>query len=118
MDIDIRWRSELPPGDAPWNLRGGDVLLSVRLTPKASRDEIAGVARLADGRSIMKVRVRAAPEDGKANEALLRLLAKTLGVPPSAVRIEWGAGGRTKTLRLQGDSASMVGRLERLRFPD
>jgi uncharacterized protein (TIGR00251 family) len=118
MDIAIKSRIELPRGDAPWNLRGGDVVLSVRLTPKASRDEIAGVARFADGRSILNVRVRAAPEDGNANEALLRLLAKTLGVPPSAVRVEWGAGGRTKTLRVQGDSASMVGRLERLRFPD
>ena len=106
------------PGVAPWNLRGGDVLLSVRLTPKASRDEIAGVARLADGRSILKVRVRAAPEDGKANGALRRLVAKTLGVPARAVRLEWGAGGRVKTLCLQGDVARLMGRLERLRFPD
>jgi len=117
MDIDIKSRSE-PLGAAPWNLRGDDVLLSVRLTPKASRDEIDGVARLADGSLILKVRVRAAPEDGKANEALLRLLAKTLGVPARAVRLEWGAGGRVKTLCLQGDAASLMGRLERLRFPD
>jgi uncharacterized protein (TIGR00251 family) len=118
MDIDIKSRSEPPPGGAPWNLRGGDVLLSVRLTPKASRDEIAGVARLADGSPILKVRVRAAPQDGEANEALLRLLAKTLGVPPSAVQLEWGAGGRVKILCLQGDAANLMGRLERLRFPD
>jgi uncharacterized protein len=118
MDIAIKSRIEPPPGDAPWNLRGGDVLLSIRLAPKASRDEIDGVARLADGRSILKVRVRAAPEDGKANEALLRLLSKTLGVPARAVRLEWGAGGRVKTLCLQGDAASLMGRLERLRFPD
>ena len=118
MDIDIKSRSEPPPSGPPWNLRGGDVLLSVRLTPKASRDEIAGVARPADGSPVLKVRVRAAPENGKANEALLRLLAKSLGVPPSAVRLEWGAGGRMKTLCLQGNAASLMGRLERLRFPD
>jgi uncharacterized protein len=118
MDIAIKSRIEPPPGGAPWNLRGDDVVLSVRLTPNASRDEIDGVARIADGSPILKVRVRAAPEGGKANGALLRLLAKTLGVPARTVRLEWGARGRMKTLCLQGDAASLMGRLERLRFPD
>jgi uncharacterized protein len=117
MDIDIKSRSE-PLGGAPWNLRGGDVVLSVRLTPKASCDEIDGVARIADGSPILKVRVRAAPEHGKAKSALLRLLAKTLGIPARAVRLDWGAGGRIKTVRLEGDTASLMGRLERLRFAD
>jgi len=92
------------------------VVLSVRLTPKASCDAIDGVACLADGRSILKVRVRAVPEGGKANVALLRLVAKTLGVPARAIRLERGDGSRTKTLCPQGDAASLVARLECLRF--
>ncbi len=89
-------------------------MLSVRLTPKASRDEVDGIALLADGRAVLQARVRAIPEDGKANHALLRLLAKTLRIPASAVRLESGAGGRIKTVYLQGDAASLVARLARV----
>ena len=63
--------------NVPWHLRDNELFLSVRLTPKSSRDEIDGIGLLADGRSILKVRVRAVPENGKPNTALLRLLAKT-----------------------------------------
>jgi uncharacterized protein YggU (UPF0235/DUF167 family) len=76
----------------------------VRLTPKSSRDEIGGLDRLADGRMILKVRVRALPQDGEANEALLRLIAKALHIPQASVRIEAGASGRVKTLSLAGDT--------------
>jgi uncharacterized protein len=90
------------------------LLLSVRLTPKASRDEVDGVALLADGRAVLEVHVRAIPEDRKANTALLRLLAKSLRIPASTARLESGAGSRIKTVCLQGDAASLVARLERL----
>ena len=93
---------------APWSLHEGGASLSVRLTPKSSRDEIAGIERLADGRAVFKVRVRALPEDGKANEALIRLLAKALRLPASAVQIESGATSRVKILRLEGDPAGLA----------
>ncbi|HWX14189.1 MAG TPA: DUF167 family protein [Methylocella sp.] len=100
--------------NVPWHLRDNELFLSVRLTPKSSRDEIDGIGLLADGRSILKVRVRAVPENGKANTALLRLLAKTLRVPASAVRLESGASGRLKTLCVQGNAKCLVAGLERL----
>ena len=106
--------------DVPWSLRGANLVLSVRLTPKSSRDEIDGIDRLADGRTVLKVRVRALPQSGEANEALLRLIAKTLRVPTAAVRLESGATGRLKTLILAGDAevlranlADLTGRVGR-----
>jgi uncharacterized protein YggU (UPF0235/DUF167 family) len=84
------------------------------LTPKSSSDETGGIECLADGRTVLKVRVRAAPEASKANEALIRLIAKALGLPASAVKIASGATGRVKTLRLEGDPASLAGGLGRL----
>ena len=84
--------------------------MSVRLTPKSSRDEIGGIERLADGRTVLKVRVRAVPQDGEANAALISLLAKALRIAASAVRIEAGASGRLKSLHLDGDAGTLAGR--------
>ncbi|GMU40029.1 MAG: hypothetical protein AMXMBFR23_08950 [Chloroflexota bacterium] len=71
--------------------------LSVRLTPRASREGIEGVR---DG--VLQVRVSAPPVDGAANEALLRLLAKRLGVPRSALAIVLGDTSRTKVVEVDG----------------
>lgn len=71
--------------------------LSVRLTPRASREGIEGVR---DG--VLQVRVSAPPVDGAANEALLRLLAKRLGVPRSALTIVLGDTARTKVVEVDG----------------
>ena len=81
--------------------------ISVRLTPRASRDEIVG---LRDG--LLLVRVTAAPVDGAANEALVRLLAKALRVPPRDLRIASGATARTKVVEVAGlDAAEVAERL-------
>jgi len=69
----------------------------VRVTPRANRTEIAGTR---DG--LLLVRVNAPPVDGKANEAVRKLLAKTLGVAPSRVSVVRGDGAREKTLRIEG----------------
>lgn len=92
------------PNSLPWSLRGGALILTVRLTPKSGRDEIAGVDHLADGRPVLKARVRAAPQNGEANAALLKLIAKSLRVRGADVRLESGASGRLKTLILTGDA--------------
>jgi uncharacterized protein len=77
----------------------------------SSRDGIDGIVQLADGGSVLQVRVRAVPENGKANEALVRLLAKRLGVPPSRVQIEAGAGSRLKTVDIHGDAGNSIASL-------
>jgi len=75
--------------------------LQVRLTPKSSRDEIDGVETGADGKSFLKARVRAVPEKGKANKALIALLAKQFGIAKSAVRIVSGDISRLKSIRIE-----------------
>ncbi len=76
--------------------------LPVRLTPGASTDRIEGWDVDAEGRPVLKVRVRARPVEGEANAALLKLLAKTLGVPKSAVSLERGGQSRTKMISVAG----------------
>ncbi len=78
---------------------GDDLLLKVRVQPRAHRDEIAG--RHGDS---LKIRITAPPTEGKANAHLAALLAKELGIPKPNAGIEKGAKGRLKTLRLAGAS--------------
>lgn len=80
--------------------------LVVRLTPRAAVDEIVGL-EAAGGRTILKARVRAVPEKGKANAALVKLIARWLGVPRTAVRCTAGARSRVKTLEIAGDGATL-----------
>ena len=101
-------------GQPFWRRCAGGVDLHVRLTPKCARDAIDGVEVAADGRSHLKARVRAVPEDGKANKALLRLLSDTFGVPASAMTVVSGATARLKTVRIAGDAAAIEERLCRL----
>ena len=70
--------------------------LAVRVTPRASRDEIAEI--LSDG--TVRVRLTAPPVEGKANRALIKFLAKVLGVAPSAIEIVAGANGRDKLVSI------------------
>jgi uncharacterized protein (TIGR00251 family) len=102
----------MPP--LPWSAAADGLRLSVRLTPKSSRDGIDGIETLADGRSVLKVRVRAVPESGEANAALIRLLAKSLKLPGSSVSLESGATARLKLLRLSGDPDELAGKLAAL----
>jgi uncharacterized protein (TIGR00251 family) len=84
------------------------ITVSVRLTPKGGRDAIDGIERLADGREVLKARVRAAPSEGEANAALIALLAKALKVAPRQVRLAAGATGRLKRVRIEGDARTLA----------
>lgn len=78
--------------------------LRVRLTPRAGRDEIGGF----DDAGVLRVRVAAPPVDGGANDALIRLIAKRAGVPPSLVSIVAGTTARVKTIHVSGiDDAAL-----------
>jgi len=83
----------------------------VRLTPKGGRDAIEGWQRDAAGRQVLKARVSAPPEDGKANAALLGLVATSLGIAKSKVRIVSGLSARVKTVEVEGDGAMLAARL-------
>ena len=75
-----------------------EVIFKVYLQPKASKNEIVGSYR--DG---IKVKITAPPVEGKANEALIRFLAKELGVSPSCIEITRGQHFREKTLKISGN---------------
>jgi uncharacterized protein (TIGR00251 family) len=79
------------------------VRLLLRVTPKAGRNEIAGVR---DGRLLVKV--TSAPEDGKANAAVIKLLSKAWRVPASAFEITSGATARDKTLTIRDVTAEQI----------
>ena len=87
----------------------------VRLTPRGGRDRIEGFAPGAAGERALRVRVAAPPVDGAANAALVRLVAKALGMPKSAVTIVGGEASRDKTVEVAGDAAELAERLRGLR---
>ncbi len=74
---------------------GEDVILFVRLVPRARANEVVGVEQGA-----LRIRLQAPPVEGKANVALCRFLAERFGVPKSRVELEQGARGRSKRLRV------------------
>jgi uncharacterized protein len=98
----------------PWVQLTDGVALDVRLTPRGGREAIEGVERRADGRIVLKARVRAAPFEGQANDALCRLVAHELGLAPRQVEIAAGEGARIKRLRIAGDPRMLDAMLERL----
>jgi uncharacterized protein len=99
---------------AAWSTGADGVTISVRLTPKGERDSIDGLETMSDGRATLKARVRAAPHEGAANEALVALLAKSLGVPLRNVAITSGATSRVKRVHVVGDAGALVATLEKL----
>ncbi|PZM09595.1 DUF167 domain-containing protein [Rhizobium tubonense] len=88
---------------AAWQVFADHVNLSVRLTPNGGRDAIDGLETGADGAAYLKVRVSAVPEKGKANKALVALVAKSLGISKSSVSLLAGDTARKKILRIDGD---------------
>lgn len=98
----------------PWQQTSEGVNVAVRLTPKGGRDAIDGLETLSDGRAVLKARVRVAPSEGEANEALCRLIAKSVGVPPRDVVVVAGAAARIKRLTISGDGPTLMAALEKI----
>jgi uncharacterized protein len=78
----------------------------VRLTPKSARDEIVGLEDYA-GECVLKVRVRALPEAGRANAALEALTARWLKLPSSSVKVAHGGKSRLKHVAVAGDAGTL-----------
>ena len=87
-------------------------MISLRLTPKSSRDAIEGLERLSDGREIIKARVRAIADEGKANAAALHLFSRALDVAMSKVTLVSGSTSRIKMIRIEGDGAVLAKALQ------
>lgn len=80
-----------------WRRRQDDLVVEIRVQPRARNNEVVGIR---NGRLL--VRTTAAPADGKANQAVIRLVAKYFGVPPSRIALQRGASGRDKRLLVGG----------------
>ena len=91
----------------PWRYSTQGISVALRVTPRGGRDDIDGIETLANGRAVVKVRVRAIAEGGEANRAVTELLAKALGVPKAAVRVVAGATSRLKQVSIVGDPARL-----------
>ena len=86
-------------------------VLAVRVTPRSARPGITGWRIGADGRDELEVRVAEAPADGAANDAVVKLLAKSLGISRSDLAIISGAASRHKRIAIPFDVAEARGRL-------
>ncbi|KMO22885.1 DUF167 family protein [Methylobacterium indicum] len=101
----------------PWRTTPEGIEVRVRATPRGGRDALDGVETRDDGLPVMKVRVRAAPEDGAANAAIRDVLRRALGLPASAVTLSSGATARIKLFRIAGDGAALSRLFEALAEP-
>jgi uncharacterized protein (TIGR00251 family) len=102
------------PDTPPWVSTATGVELAVRLTPKGGRDAIDGIARLADGRPVLKVRVAAPARAGEANAALLRLMARSLAVAVRQVSLAAGTTARLKRVKIAGAGPALAATLARI----
>ncbi len=91
----------------PWRIVASGLELRVRLTPKSAHDRVEGLGQTGEGVAL-KARVRAVPEDGKANAALAILVAEWLGVPRRSVEVTAGTKSRIKTVTIAGDGAGLM----------
>jgi uncharacterized protein len=97
----------------PWTATADGVVVDVRLTPRGRRDALEGIDSRADGGAVLKAKVRAAPFEGEANDALCRLLADALDVAPRNVTIAAGATSRIKRALIKGRTSAIVAALRR-----
>lgn len=91
----------------PWRFSAQGIAIALRVTPRGGSDAIDGIETLSDGRSVVKVRVRAIADGGAANRAVTELLAKALHVPKSHVRVLSGATSRLKQVAVDGDAKQL-----------
>jgi hypothetical protein len=97
-----------------WRYSADGISVALRVTPRGGRDAIDGLETLANGRTVVKVRVRAIAEGGEANRAVTKLLAKALGVPKRAVRVLSGTTSRLKQIAVDGDPELLGATLRKL----
>lgn len=95
----------------PFAAASGGLSVRVRLTPKAARDAIGGIVADAQGIPALKAAVTAPPEGGKANKALIGMLAKSWRVAKTSISVKSGLTNRQKTLLVEGDTEMLFKKL-------
>ena len=90
------------------------LVVHLRVTPNAGVDRIEGIETRDDGQAVLRLRVKAVPDKGKANAGAAALLANALGVAKGKVHVIAGETARLKTVAVDGDSGELIGRLETL----
>ncbi|VAW19115.1 hypothetical protein MNBD_ALPHA12-729 [hydrothermal vent metagenome] len=98
----------------PYRFDKSAIILFLRVTPNAGRNEIVGTQMRDDGRAVLRIRVSAVPDKGKANKAVIALLAKNLHLPKSAFSIVSGQTARLKTISITGEREEIAARLEKM----
>lgn len=93
---------------------GADLLVAVRLTPRAGREGVSGVWTDAQGARWLQAAVNAPPDKGRANDALVALLATALDAPRTSISLEAGATARLKRLRIRACSPQSESAARRL----
>jgi uncharacterized protein (TIGR00251 family) len=96
----------------PWTRSKEGVILRVRVTPKSSKDVVEGLEETAQGPAL-KVRVRAVPDKGAANAAVVETVADWLGVPKSTITLVGGSTARVKSLAIAGNEAALAAQIAR-----
>ncbi len=101
----------MPTRTVPYDAAANGLRVALKVTPKAARAAIGGLGADTGGRAFLKVAVTAAPERGKANAQVIKLLARAWRLAPSALSITGGATARRKTLHVAGDTPELLKRL-------
>jgi uncharacterized protein len=99
------------PASSFFRITPEGLLVSLRVTPNAGRDAIDGAETRDDGSTVLRLRVAAVPDKGKANAAVSALLAKTLGIPKSSVALVSGETARFKTVLIAAPTEAVLARL-------
>lgn len=86
------------------------IVIAVRLTPKSSDDAVTGVEITAEG-AVLKLKLRALPEKGRANQAAIALLARWLDQPKTSIELLTGGKSRLKQFSVRGDAETLIGKL-------
>jgi uncharacterized protein YggU (UPF0235/DUF167 family) len=92
----------------PWSVTGAGLTLHVRVTPGGGADRIEGIDVRDDGAAVLRLRVSAPADKGRANAAALALVARALGLPKSAVTLVTGKTARFKTVAIAGEGTALA----------
>lgn len=95
----------------PFKVTESGLIINIRLSPKAKDNKIIGITDIADGKKAIKVSINAIPEDGKANKALIALLAKTWKIPKTSISLISGHTNKNKILLIEGNGEDIKKRI-------